>query len=205
MRRFLIGEILMGFGTLLLAGHVWAQQAPRDEGRSEVEATAGQDAIQLNYLSAAPLSQIRSDLDYGLLFSENRDLVGSAGLLFHTNINLVPHLRFNIGPEAYLAKLDTQNSGAFAVAISGNARYELIPRWGISAFGSAAYAPHVLMFGDARNVTDFSAGAEVRFAPRFYALAGYRWFNFKFPRGIPDDRIQNSVFVGLRWDFARAE
>ena len=49
------------------------------------------------------------------------------------------------------------------------------------------------------NVTDFTAGIQVRFAPRLYALAGYRWFNFKFPFG-PDDRIDNSLFAGMKWD-----
>ena len=46
----------------------------------------------------------------------------------------------------------------------------------------------------------FIAGVQLRFAPRLYGLGGYRWFNFKFPSGIPDDHIENSVFAGLRWD-----
>lgn len=189
------------FGALVLAV-AWPAlaQEPRDGDLAALDANAGNDALQLRYLTSAPvLADIKSDLDYGLLLSDERDLVGSAAWLFDTHLNLVPGLRLNIGPEAYLAKLANQNTGAFAVAVAGEARYELIRRLGISAFGSAAYAPHVLMFGTPTNVTDFTAGAQVRFAPRLYAQAGYRWFTFKFP-GAPDDRIQNGVFVGLRWD-----
>lgn len=191
--------------ALLAYAGAAAAQDPRVDTTPSVSAIGSQDALQVNYLTRSPIANIGTDVDYGLLFSDNRDLVGSAALLFHTNLNVVPHLRFNVGPQAYLAKLDTLNSGAFAVAISANARYELLPRYGVAAFGTAAYAPHVLMFGSARNITDFSAGAEVRFARHFYALGGYRWFNFKFPRGTPDDRIVNSVFVGLRWELGPAE
>jgi hypothetical protein len=191
-------------GALLLAGALPVQgQEIRDSSRSEVEATASQDALQLDYLTAAPLRSVDSDIDYGLLFSDNRDLVGSAAWMFRTNLDVVPRLNFEIGPKGYLAKLNIENSGAFAVAVGGSLRYELIRRLGISVYGTAAYAPHVLMFGTANNVTDFSAGAQVRFAPRLYALAGYRWFNFKFPSGVSDDRIENSVFAGLRWDLGR--
>jgi hypothetical protein len=183
---------------LALAWSVQAQE-PREDGGSALEATASNDALQLRYFSGAPLSQVKSHLDYGLLLSDNRDLVGSVAWMFATNLDLVPRLRFQIGPEAYLAKLAQDNSGAFAGALAGDLRYELIRRLGIALYGSAAYAPHVLVFGTPTNVTDFTAGIQVRFAPRLYALAGYRWFNFKFPSG-PDDRIDNSLFAGMKWD-----
>jgi len=190
---------------LALLPSLAAAQEPRNTTRSEFEATAAQDAVQFNYLTTAPFQQVRSDFNYGVLFSDNRDLVGSAAWLLNTNIRPTSRLRFNIGPEAYLAKLNTGNSGAFAVALTANARYELVRRLNTSLYGSASYAPHVLMFGSANNVTDFSAGAEVRFAPRLSVLAGYRWFNFKFPGGVPDDQIQNSVFAGIRWDLNRRQ
>ncbi len=191
------------FGSLLCiaAGPLLAQE-PREDDRSAIEAEAGNDALQMRSLTAAPVLPLKSDLDYGLLLSDSRDLVGTAAWMFDTNLNLVPRLHFNIGPEVYIAKLAEQNTGAFAVAVAGDARYELIRKLGLSAYGSAAYAPHVLMFGTPTNVTDFSAGVQVRFAPRLYAQAGYRWFDFKFP-GAPDDKIQNGVFVGMRWDMGR--
>jgi hypothetical protein len=181
-------------------GSIANAQEPRSDLGSAVDVNAAQDALQLNYRTAAALNQIKSDLDYGLLISDNRDIVGSADWMFHTTLTLVPRLSFSIGPKLYLAKLNIQNSGAFAAAVNGDIRYDLIRRYGIAVFGSAAYAPHVLMFGSADNVTDFSAGIQIRFARRLYALGGYRWFNFKFPSGIPDDRIENSVFAGLRYD-----
>ncbi len=193
--RPLISVLIMMLGLPMARS-----QEPRNTDPSELEVSAAQDAVQVDYLTTAPFQQVRSDFDYGVVISQNRDLVGSLAWLLDTDLRLVPRLRFNIGPKAYLAKLQTDNSGAFAVALSGTVRYELIRRLGISVFGSAAYAPHVLMFGSANNVTDFSAGAEIRFAPRLYALAGYRWFNYKFPGGVPDDRIENSLFAGLRWD-----
>lgn len=191
----------MGSLVCLAAGPLPAQEL-RDDGQSAIEAESGNDALQMRYLSPASFMPLKSDLDYGLLLSDSRDLVGTAALMFDTNLNLVPRLHFSVGPEAYIAKLAEQNTGAFAVAVAGDARYDLIRKYGLSVYGSAAYAPHVLMFGTPTNVTDFSAGVQVRFAQRLYAQAGYRWFDFKFP-GAPDDKIQNGVFVGLRWDMGR--
>lgn len=177
---------------------VLAQEgSDRPAGRS-LEATAGNDALQVYYLSASTFSQPRSNLDYGLLLSSDRDFVGSASWMFRTNLNLVNRLRFRIGPKAYLAKLAQGNSGTFAVALGGDLRYELIRRLGIAVYGRAAYAPHVLMFGTPTNLSDFTAGVQVRFAPRLYALAGYRWLNFRYP-GTPDDRVDDSVFLGMNW------
>ena len=98
--------------------------------------------------------------------------------------------------------LAEQNRGVLSVAIGGDARLVLVPRMGISLFGSAYYAPSVFMFGSANNLYDLTAGVQVRFAPRLSALAGYRWFRYSLENS-PDDTVENNVFVGLRWDFAR--
>jgi hypothetical protein len=193
----------LGF-LLLLAGGALHAQEPRPTGTTTaVEATGGNSVLQLRYLAPSPWKPAgggeRSDLDYGFLLSEDRDIIGSAALMFHTNLNLVPGLTINVGPQGYLALLSGLNkTDVFAVAFGADARYVLLPRWGIAAFGSAFYSPGVLTFGTAHNLYDFTAGAQVQFTPRLAGLAGYRWLKFTTV-GEPDVRVQNEVFAGLRW------
>ena len=194
----------LAFGFLLLfAGGALHAQEPRPSGtNTAVEATAGNSALQLRYLAPSPwlaTGRGRSDFDYGFLLSDSRNLIGSAALMFHTELNIVPNLTIDVGPQGYLALLAGQHkTDVFAVAFGVDARYVLLPRWGISAFGSAFYSPTVLTFGSAENVYDFAAGADVRFTDRLSGMAGYRWFKFT-TIAEPDIVIQRQLFAGLSW------
>lgn len=194
-------RIALGFLLLIAGGAVHAQE-PRPPGiNTAVEATAGNNALQLRYLSPSPwgVTTGRSDLDYGFLLTQNRNIIGSAALMFHTTLHIVPHLTINVGPQGYLALLSGVNkTDVFAVAFGVNARYVILPRWGLAAFGSAFYSPNVLTFGSAENVYDFTAGADIPFTARLSGLAGYRWFKFT-TIAEPDIVVQREVFAGLRW------
>lgn len=187
---------------LLVAGRALHAQEPRPTGvTTAVEAMGGNSVLQLRYLAPSPWETAggRSDLDYGFLLSENRDIIASTALMFHTNLDIVPGLTLDVGPQGYLALLSAlKKTDVFAVAFGADARYALLPRWGIAAFGSAFYSPGVLTFGSAHNLYDFTAGAEVQFTVRLAGQAGYRWLKFTLV-GEPDVRVQNEVFVGLRW------
>jgi hypothetical protein len=184
---------------LLAAGGVGAQVPRSADTNRAVDATIGNRVLQLRYLTESPIGPAKSDLDYGLLVTENNDLIGSAALMFETDLNLVPRLRFEIGPQAYLARLVAQQkTDVFALAAGANARYEIIRRLGLAAVGSGFYSPGVLTFGSAHNLYDFTAGVELRFASRLTGMAGYRWMKFTLVNQ-PDIKVQNEVFAGLRW------
>lgn len=197
----------LAWGILLLsvsAGALHAQEPRPNNTGTAIEAMGGNSILQLRYLAPSPWQAGggRSDLDYGFLLSESRDIIGSAALMFHTNLNLIPGLTLDVGPQGYLALLSAVNkTNVFAVAFGAAARYALPfldPRWGIAAFASAFYSPGVLTFGSAHNLYDFTAGGEVQFTPRLAGLAGYRWLKFTTV-GEPDVRVQNEIFAGLRW------
>ena len=192
--------LIFGVVALATAQHLYAQE-PRPAGaHSYISANVGNSVLQLRYLGPSPVnpSSTTTDLDYGLLLSEDRDIIGSAALLFHTDLNFVPGLTIAVGPQAYLALLNApQKTDVAAVAFGGSARYEF-QQWGFAVFGSAFYSPGVLTFGNAHNLYDFLAGAEMGFTPRLVGQAGYRWLKFTLV-GEPDDRVGNEVFAGLRW------
>ena len=187
--------------TALLSGvRPAVSQTPlaSDDERA-VDATAGNQVLQLRYLGGSPVKDINGSLDYGLLLTENREFVASTALMFDTDIVPLSRLRLQLGPQAELAWLATgSKTDVFALSVGASARYELIRRLGLSAFGSAFYSPGVLTFGPAHNLYDFTAGAEIRLAGRLFALGGYRWFKFTLVNE-PDERLVNELFAGVRW------
>ncbi len=185
--------------SAVAAGQLHAQEPPPPNTNRAIDATVGNDVLQLRYLTDGPMTGLKSNLDYGALLSVNREFVGSAAWMFDTDLNLLPRLRFQVGPQAYVALLSgQQKTDVFAAALGANVRYEIIRRIGLAAFGSAFYSPDVLTFGSAHNLYDFTAGAEARFAPRLTALAGYRWLKFTLVNE-PDEKVANELFAGLRW------
>jgi len=193
---------LTACGLILAAAQQLHAQEPRPAGNgSYLDATVGNSVLQLRYLAPAPVNPTGSgaDLDYGLLLSEDRDIIASTALMFHTDLDLVPRLTFEIGPQAYVALLNAvQKTDVAAISAGANARYELIQRLGVAVFGSAFYSPGVLTFGNAHNLYDFMAGGEINFTPRLVGEAGYRWLKFTLV-GEPNDRVGNELFAGLRW------
>lgn len=194
--------LVLGLLCLLAGSALHAQEPRPTDTAAEVEAMGGNNVLQLRYLAPSPwevTGRGRSDLDYGFLLSEKRDIIASTALMFHTNFNLASGLRIDVGPQGYLALLNAANkTDVFAVAFGADARYVIFQDWGLAAFGSAFYSPGVLTFGSAHNLYDFTLGAEVQFTSRLGGLAGYRWLKFTLVNE-PDVRVQNEIFVGLRW------
>lgn len=202
MRVYMTSIGGLGICSLLLAAGAATAQEPRPpDTSSAVDATIGNSILQVRYLSESPIGPARTDLDYGLLLSENNDIIASVAMMFDTDLVQVPRLRFRIGPQAYLARLRAPTkTDFFALAGGANARYELIERLGLAVFGSGFYSPGVLTFGSAHNLYDFTAGAEIRFTSRLVGMAGYRWLKVTVVNA-PSIRVQNEVFAGLRWQF----
>lgn len=180
------------------AGRAAAQTPLGASTGAAVEGVAGNKVLQLRYLSSSPFTGISGNLDFGALLTENREFMLSTAMLFDTNLP-VPRLRLQVGPELSLAWLNaSQKTDVAALAFGAAARYELIERLGLSAFGSAYYSPGVTTFGSAHNMYDFTAGAQIRVADRLYVLGGYRWLKFTLV-GQPDEKVSNEVFGGIRW------
>lgn len=185
--------------ALATAPQLHAQEPMPPNIARAIDAAVGNQVLQLHYYTASAISEAKANLDYGLLLSENREFIGSAALLFDTDLNVLPRLKLQIGPQAYAALLSAQQkTDVFALALGASARYEIIPRIGLAAFGSGFYSPGVLTLGSAHNLYDFTVGGEIRLMPRLSGLGGYRWLKFTLVNE-PDERVQNEIFAGLRW------
>jgi len=75
------------------------------------------------------------------LLSESREFVGSAAWMFDTDLSVLPHLRFQVGPQGYLARLaEGQKTDVSAVALA-RMSLRLIPRIGLAALAAVSIHP----------------------------------------------------------------
>jgi hypothetical protein len=188
--------------VLLVAGKLHAQEVaqtppPAETGRA-VEFSLTDRAGQFRYYMPFELAGVHSEVNYGFFLNENRDFVGNAELLFNSNLELGP-ISLRVGPQLYAALLGNPNrDNVVAIAFGGEVRYDLIRRYSVALVGSAFYSPTILTFGRANNVNDFIARGEIRILPRMILFAGYRWFKFTLS-GEPNERLNNALLVGVRW------
>jgi hypothetical protein len=191
--------IAAGVCLVLAVGTAAAQTPLGSTTRRAVDAVVGNQVLQVRYLDQSPFAGVGNNLDYGVLLTENREFIASAALMFDADVVPIPGLRLQVGPELSLAWLEAQQkTDVFAAALGASARYELLRRFGLSAFGSAFYSPGVLTLGSAHNMYDFTAGAEARLGGRLFVLAGYRWLKFTLVNQ-PNENVSNEVFAGVRW------
>jgi hypothetical protein len=67
--------------------------------------------------------------------------------------------------------------------------------------GQAFYAPDILTFGTADNLTDLSARLELQLQPRLTVFGGMRWFEFDLINDLGTRTLQEELFAGLSWSF----
>lgn len=169
--------------------------------QSVAEIALSNDTLQLRYRDAGRNVDVGGGRASGSFFlSEERDIVLSGDLLFPAALGY-DRLQILFGPRAYAALLSDENSDVFAVSLGAEIRYELDNNSGFAIAGQAFYAPDVLTFGTADNLTDLSARLEVRLQPRLTVFGGMRWFEFDLIDDGGTHTLQDELFAGLSWSF----
>lgn len=183
----------------LLASHAHAQGS--DETGSTGEVALSNDTVQLRYITGAESVGADRGRLYGTFFlSEERDIVLSAGWLIPLDFG-IDRLTIRFGPQAYAALLKDENNDVMTISLGGEVRYVLIRRLGLAVSGQAFYAPDILTFGSADNLTDLSARIELNAAPRLTVFGGMRWFEFDLTEGGGTRTLQEELFAGIGYRF----
>jgi hypothetical protein len=88
-----------------------------------------------------------------------------------------------------------------AISVGTEVRFFIDPNRGLAVSGQAYYAPDILTFGTADNLTDLSARVELNVAEQLQAFAGMRWFEFDLNDGTGARTLQEELFVGVGYRF----
>ena len=201
----MLRPIALALCGTLLSVNTLAQQAESQQG-SEVPAKAelslSNDTLQLRYFTGGSKVGAASNSQASAAFflSEARDLVLSGDLLFPIDLDIAP-VSILLGPRAYAALLEDENNDVMALSVGAEVRVLIERSWGLAVVGHAFYAPDILTFGSADNLTDLGARLEIRATPRLVVFAGMRWFEFDLTDGSGERTLQDEALVGAGWQF----
>jgi hypothetical protein len=192
--------VLSFSASILFAAH--SAQAQESEVGSRAEIQLSNDTLQMRYMADGERVNVGSNSQASAMFfmSEDRDIVLSGDLLFPADVGFAP-LGIRFGPRAYAALLEEENNDVMALSAGLEARFELERRSGLAIAGHAFYAPDIMTFGSADNLTDLGARLEIRATPRLLVFGGMRWFEFDLTDGSGERTLQEEVFVGAGWRF----
>lgn len=191
--------LLIAAPLLFAASQAIAQRDTRAGATAEV--ALSNDTLQLRYLGSGNRIGVQgSQITGGAFLGEERDFVLSGGLLFPADLGI---RRFNIsfGPQLYAALLQEENDDVMAISLGTEVRFFIDPNRGLAISGQAYYAPDILTFGSADNLTDLSARVELNVAEQLQAFAGMRWFEFDLTDGSGERTLQQEAFVGVGYRF----
>ena len=178
-----------------------AQESDAKQARAEV--ALSNDTLQMRYLGSGSAAGVEGSRISGTFFlSEQRDIVLSGAMLFPADIDVgIGALSILIGPQAYAALLEDENSDVMSLTLGTELRLLLNRRLGLAVSGQAFYGPDILTFGSADSLTDLSARVEMNVAPRLIAFGGMRWFEFDLAEGGGKRTLQEELFVGAGYRF----
>jgi hypothetical protein len=200
LRNFVLA---LSGGVLISSGALAEEASPTIQHAAEV--SLSNDTLHVRYLvSGEKIGAGRSQGSAGFFLSEERDIVLDAALLFPINLEFdlgpVGPLTILVGPRAYAALLDEENSDVMAFSVGTEIRFDIL-RERLAVVGQAFYSPDILTFGAADNLLDLSARAEIGLGSQLTGFAGMRWFEFDLTEGEGERTLQEEVFVGIGWRF----
>jgi hypothetical protein len=196
--KYLLIVALMGVVGTAAAQSESQEQIPSGH---EVDVALSNDTLELKYISGGETVGVDNSRFSGAFFlSEDRDIVLSGGLAFPLDFDF-GRLSMLAGPKVYAALLNEENNDVMALSLGVELRFVINERRNLAVAGHAYYAPDILTFGSADNLTDFSAQAEIEIASQMKAFAGMRWFELDLTSGGGTQTLQDEVFVGLGYRF----
>lgn len=166
-----------------------------------IEAYIGENAMQALYTRRMNIGEVgMADLHAGVFFNEDRDLVGIGDLLAEVaDTDRFPRWSFQVGPRTYAVLLSAENQDIFGIGLGGRARYALGSKQSVSIQLIGFYAPDILTFGEADDMTEVTARLELALMSNWTGFIGYRVFDVGLLDG--DKRLDDGVHLGVRRTF----
>lgn len=154
------------------------------------------DTAQLMF--ARPLGDAvfnNAELDLGLLYTDNNDLVGLVGIQVRGEAGSgSPGLSASVGLRFY--GVSTDNYDVMAIPLGLGAEYAFPSLSRLKLGGSIYYAPDIITFSDGENFTAFDARVGYEILPQASVFIGYRRIKADSTLG-PEINVDKGGYVGL--------
>ncbi|HEY8555239.1 MAG TPA: YfaZ family outer membrane protein [Burkholderiales bacterium] len=185
---------------LPLSDRVLAQQEPeRPDVQQAFEVYLSDDALQALYSRTMSFGDLPDDsrVRGGFFINEERDLIGMGEMVIQVlDTTRRSAWSLEVGPRAYGALLSVEDQDIFSIALGGTIRYFFDRQRRTSVGLTAYYAPDIVTFGNADELTDLSVEIQTRLTDRMDIFLGYR--SFEIDLDIPDREVDDGVHLGLR-------
>lgn len=170
---------------------------PAAHARS-LELALNDDMAQFTY-STGLWNVQNAELGAGILFNEDDDLLGTLRLVSTSRVSHA--LRFAVGIQGYLGKLDDPDATMKAIAIGGNVGFSLASQIPLSLVLEGWVAPQILSFGKTEDMAELSARIEADLSQHAAVFVGYRKLKTDLERGPKNYKLDNSAHLGIRIKF----
>ena len=142
-----------------------------------------------------------ADLDFGLFFNDDNDIVGQISLMQSRQASESAPLTLGIGMRAYVGHLDVSSQNILALGIGGEIRYTIPGVMPMATYLQANYAPKITSFSDTKSVADLLLRFQIEILPQTIAFAGIRRLEIDTKTVKNFDVDDNSLHVGVRFTF----
>ena len=142
-----------------------------------------------------------ADLDFGLFFNDDNDIVGQISLMQSRQASEGTPLTLGIGMRAYVGHLDVSSQNILALGLGGEIRYTIPGVMPMATYLQANYAPKITSFSDTKSVADLLLGFQIEILPQTIAFAGIRRLEIDTKTVKNFDVDDNSLHVGVRLTF----
>jgi hypothetical protein len=139
-------------------------------------------------------------LSAGLFVNDERDWIGLVDWLAEIALPQERRWNFAVGPRAFAAALDVEDTNVFGVALGGQVEYTITEQTSFSLGGF--YSPSILTTGDAEEVRDFHARVQQTVMDGIDVFLGYRIFEWEMNGPGQDTRkLDDGWQIGIRGSF----
>lgn len=202
IRRSIVLTVTACVPCAFFAQQAQAQQPgqPQPQPQQGFEGYVSEDALQVLYIRNMDVGELgRNEVRGGFFLNEDRDLIGLADMLVDVGMpDRRPYWSLQVGPRVYGALLTIENQDVFAIGFGGKLSYYIGRNRNVSASITAFYAPDIITFGNADNVTDVTVQLETRLTEQTRVFVGYRTFEFDLEI---DREVDDGLHVGIRHTF----
>jgi hypothetical protein len=166
-----------------------------------VEAYVSDDALQVQYIRELQIEGFGPvEARAGVFYNEQRDLIGIGEALAYIGDQADRRqIEVSVGTRMYAAFLNTENEDTFSMGLGGEAAYFFGRQARTSIKLSLFYAPDILSFGIADDITDASIRLQTRIREGTDIFVGYR--SLEISTSLGDREVDDNLHIGFRRSF----
>ena len=167
-----------------------------------IDINLSDESAQFKYIIPVDsASDGRTEMGFGFLYNdENNYLLEASFIITDVPGTKAPGLEVGVGPKVFIAKHHPTDLDATSIGLGAQFRYKLPSMARLNFNGALFYAPGIVSFADAENLTEFFLAASYEILPTANVYLGYRNIRVDFDP-VAAKAIDKTMVIGLKFSF----